>query len=133
MGVLAILLSMLCNCAAVEPSETLVLPDCDGAGDGLVLPVLVRDEFSPTGLAGSGLLGLSIFTMILSIYMFPLPRVVDHYIGTKTENFRAVPHLYSVCASRAQLWGLVQRFLKVRFPPPHWHVPRRSPLRLHHF
>jgi hypothetical protein len=58
---------MLCSCVAVEPSETLVLPDCDGAAGWLVLLVPGRDEFSPMGLIGSGLLGLSIFTLILSV------------------------------------------------------------------
>jgi hypothetical protein len=65
---LDILLAMLFNCVAVEPSETLVLSDCCAAGGGVLdLPRLAPcAAASPAGVAGNGLPGLSIFTVILS-------------------------------------------------------------------
>jgi hypothetical protein len=61
------LLSMLLNWAAVEPSETLVLLVGCAEGGGLDLPFAgACAATSPVELAGNGLLGLSIFTVILS-------------------------------------------------------------------
>ncbi len=63
------LLSMLRIFAEVEPSETLVLLDCCEAAGVLVLPLAAaRVAPSPAELGGKGLLGLSIFTVILSIW-----------------------------------------------------------------
>ena len=62
------LLSMLLNCVAVEPSETLVLPAGSVEGGGLDLPLAGAGvASSPVELEGNGLLGLSIFTVILSV------------------------------------------------------------------
>lgn len=61
------LLSKLFNCAAVEPSETLVLLVGCAEGGGLDLPLAGECAAnSPAELVGNGLLGLSIFTVILS-------------------------------------------------------------------
>jgi hypothetical protein len=60
------LLSMLLNCVAVVPSETLVLLVGWAEGGGLDLPLagaLVATSAAPVG---NGLTGLSIFTVILS-------------------------------------------------------------------
>lgn len=79
---------MLCNLVAVEPSETLAPLDCDGADVMPSLPLLARDELSFIGLAGRGLPGLSIFTLILSVQNFPVSSVIASHIGNKTKNFR---------------------------------------------
>jgi hypothetical protein len=58
---------MLCSWVAVVPSDTLVLPVCAVVAGGVDFLAPGRDVLSPTWLVGSGLPGLSIFTMILSI------------------------------------------------------------------
>lgn len=70
-GEFAMLFSMFCTCAAVEPSETLVPAGClvaEACPDLSLL--LARATLSPVELAGSVLPGLSIFTVILSIWRF---------------------------------------------------------------
>jgi len=58
---------MLFNCVAVEPSETLVLLVGCAEGGGLDLPLAWAGvATSPAELVGNGLLGLSIFMVILS-------------------------------------------------------------------
>jgi hypothetical protein len=61
------LFSMLLNCVAVDPSETLVLPAGPVDDGGFDLPLAGAGvASSPVELEGKGLLGLSIFTVILS-------------------------------------------------------------------
>jgi hypothetical protein len=97
------LLSMLCNCVAFVPSETLVLSGCIVLVAGLVLPALTWDDLSPIVPAGSGLLGLSIFTLILSVQMSPIAQAVELDIGNKVEIFRVIMILYNRWLSLAQL------------------------------
>lgn len=73
------LFSMLLNCADVEPSETLVLLVGCAEGGGPDLPLAGASVAAcPAGLAGNGLLGLSIFTVFLSKLGAMVP---GHYIA----------------------------------------------------
>jgi hypothetical protein len=60
------LFSMLLNCVAVVPSETLVLFVGWAEGGGLDLPLAGALVATSAELVGNGLTGLSIFTVILS-------------------------------------------------------------------
>ncbi len=82
------LFSMLLSCAAVEPSETLVLAGAEGEA-GLLLPLLRREVVSPTLVGGMDLLGLSIFTVVLSVLIVSGVRDLANYIGKNTDYFRA--------------------------------------------
>lgn len=66
---------MLFRCAAVEPSDTLVLGGGE-AGEGVFFAALWREVVSPMLLAGKGLLGLSIFTVFLSFWSALISRTL---------------------------------------------------------
>jgi hypothetical protein len=91
------LFSMLLSCAAVEPSETLVLAGAEGE-EGLLLPLFRREVVSPTLVGGIGLLGLSIFTVVLSVFTVSGSRDLANYIGKKKDYFRARHELTCRCA-----------------------------------